>query len=352
MLGDIGLPWLGDVTFVHGALVHLVWPALLVALALGWLELRGSDALGRFVSVVMQRRLAWRPSTGQRRARHALIGCCLLLGVLALMRPQVAGRTEAVAAGQVAADIMVVLDVSKSMLADDVAPTRLARAKAEIADLLGKLRGHRIGLVVFAGRASVIAPLTPDYAFFRMILDSVGTASVSRGGTEIGEAVRKATRSFDAGPGAKLMLLITDGEDHGTYAEEAAREALEAGVRIVAIGFGSEEGSQISLVDPETGARRLLTDRDGTPVMSRLDGELLRKLALTTEGAYVPAGVSALDLEAIVDDHIEPLVQTAGNAPLVRQRHEELYPWFVLASLACLIGAVLVGALPGRSQAS
>lgn len=342
---------LGDITFAHRSLVHLVWLALAVAGVLVWLELRGGEALGRFVSAVMQRRLARRASLGQRLTRVGLVLGCLLLGVVALMQPQVAGRTEAVASGQVAADIMVVLDVSRSMLADDVAPTRLARAKAEIADLVGKLRGHRIGLVVFAGRASVIAPLTPDYGFFRMILDSAGTTSVSRGGTEIGEAVRKAVRSFDPGPGAKLMLLITDGEDHGSYAEEAASEALEAGVRIVTIGFGSEEGSQISLVDPETGARRLLTDRDGTPVMSRLDGALLRKLALATEGAYVPAGVSALDLEAIVHDHIEPLVRAADDTPLVRQRPEELYPWFVLGSLLCLGGAVLAGASSGRSQA-
>src|SRR5690606_26203662 len=105
-------------------------------------ELRGSEALGRFVSAVMQRRLARRASLGQRLARVGLVLGCLLLGVLALMQPQVAGRTEAVASGQVAADIMVVLDVSRSMLADDVAPTRLARAKAEVADLVGKLRGH------------------------------------------------------------------------------------------------------------------------------------------------------------------------------------------------------------------
>lgn len=343
---------LEDISFAHRSLVHLVWLALAVAGLLFWLDLRGSEALGRFVSLIMQRRLARRPSLGQRIARAGLILGCLVLGILALMQPQMPGRAVAVSSSQITADIMVVLDVSKSMLADDVAPTRLARAKAEIADLAGKLRGHRIGLVAFAGRASVLAPLTPDYGFFRMILDGVDTTSVSHGGTEIGLAVRKAVRSFDPGPGAKLMLLITDGEDHGKSAEDASREAVEAGVRVVAIGFGSEEGSQISLVDPETGARRLLTDRDGNPVVSRLGGELLRKLALATEGAYVPAGVSALDLESIVNDHIEPLIRSAdAEQPLMRQRPEELYPWFVLGALLCLGGAVIIGASQGRSQA-
>lgn len=343
---------LGDISFAYRSLVHLVWLALAVAGALVWLELRGGQALSRFVSAVMQRRLARQPSLGQRLARVGLVLGCLLAGVLALMQPRLPGRAEAVAAGEVSADIMVVLDVSRSMLADDAAPTRLARAKAEIADLAARLRGHRIGLVAFAGRASVLSPLTSDYGFFRMILDSVDTRSVSRGGTEIGLAIRKAVRSFDPGPGAKLILLITDGEDHGTYAEEAAQEALEAGVRVVAIGFGSEDGSQISLVDPDTGARTLLADRDGAPVQSRLDGALLRKIALATEGAYVPAGVSALDLEAIVNDHIEPLVRAADERPLVRQRPEELYPWFVLASLLCLLGAVAVQSSRGRSQIS
>ncbi len=343
---------LDDISFAHRSLVHLIWLALAVAGVLFWLDLRGGEALGRFVSSIMQRRLARRPSLGQRVARAGLILGCLVLGILALMQPQMPGRAVAVSSSQITADIMVVLDVSKSMLADDVAPTRLARAKAEVADLAGKLRGHRIGLVAFAGRASVLAPLTPDYGFFRMILDGVDTSSVSHGGTEIELAVRKAVRSFDPGPGAKLMLLITDGEDHGKSAEDAAREAVDAGVRIVAIGFGSEEGSQISLVDPDTGARRLLTDRDGNPVVSRLGGELLRKLALATEGAYVPAGVSALDLESIVNDHIEPLIRTADEQqPLMRQRPEELYPWFVLGALLCLGGAVIIGASQGRSQA-
>ncbi|ACY13162.1 VWA domain-containing protein [Haliangium ochraceum] len=342
---------LGDVVFAHASMIHLLWPVLGAIALLAWLELRGGEVLGRFVSAVMQRRLSWRPSLGQRLARLALMLGCLVLAVLALMQPQIPGRTETVTSSEVSADIMVVLDVSRSMLADDVAPTRLARAKAEVAELSSALRGHRIGLVAFAGRASVLAPLTPDYGFFRMILDGVDTKSVSRGGTEIGQALRKAVRSFDPGPGAKMILLITDGEDHGGYAEDAAREALEAGVRVVAIGFGSEQGSQITLVDPDTGARALLTDGDGAPVVSRLDGELLRSLALTTEGVYVPAGVSAIDLETIVSQHIEPLMAAADDRSIVRKQPRQLYPWFVLGSLLGLLGAVLLGASAGRRQA-
>jgi Ca-activated chloride channel family protein len=275
----------------------------------------------------------------------------LVLGIAALMRPQTTGATESVSSARVSADIVIVLDVSKSMLAEDAAPSRLARAKAEISGMLDELRGHRVGLVAFAGRASVLSPLTPDYGFFRMILRGTDPSSVSRGGTQIGEAIREALAVLrESTSGSKLILLVTDGEDHDSYALDAAGEAKAAGIKIVSIGFGSETGSEITIVDPRTGARSMLTDRDGKNVQSRLDGELLRKIALETEGAYVPAGVAALDLESIVNGHIEPLV--AESVETSRLVPGELYPWFVLGSLVCLLISVWLGASGRRRGAT
>jgi Ca-activated chloride channel family protein len=336
----LGMDW------VHDGYMWLLWAPVALVGALVWLELRGGDLLSRFVSAVMQSRLAERPPIERRMARLVFVFLALLLGVAALLRPQTPGSAQRLSS-RVSADIMVVLDVSRSMLADDAKPTRLSRAKAEIADMVSKLDGHRIGLVAFAGRAAVLAPLTPDYSFFRMILDGVDTNSVSRGGTNIGEGLRKAIRSFDAGPGAKLILLITDGEDHDSYPREAAKQAVEAGIRIVSIGFGSEEGSQITLVEPDTGAKSLLVDGDRKPVVSRLDGALLRDLALETEGAYVPAGVAALDMESIVRQHLEPLIRDSATAAVVRTVPDEHYRWFALGALACLIIAVALG-MSGR----
>ncbi|MEM9489688.1 MAG: VWA domain-containing protein [Myxococcota bacterium] len=339
---------LDTLTFVHEPLKHLLWAAVAVVALLWWLESRGQDALSTFVSRIMQRRLATRPTLGLRLGRLACVFAALVLGVLAMMRPQTPGATENLSAGRISADIIIALDVSRSMLADDAAPTRLGRAKAEIAEMASNLRGHRLGLIAFAGRAAVLAPLTPDYSFFRMILAGADTKSVSRGGTQIGTAISKAVASFDPGPGAKLILLITDGEDHDSYPLDAAQEAVEAGVRVVAIGFGSEEGSQITLVDPETGARSLLTDSAGQPVISRLDGKLLREIALKTEGAYVPAGVAALDMEPIVREHIQPLARDADQTSRVRTIPREHYPWFILGSLIFLFIAVALGAATGR----
>ena len=329
-------------SFVHLGRVHLLWGVLAIVVGLVVLDLRARDALARFLSPLMQRRLASRTSTTRLLLRLGLIAGALAAGVVALMRPQAPGVTETVTSSRAAADVGFVLDGSKSMLADDAAPNRLARAKAEIGQLVQRLPRHRVGLVAFAGRAVPLCPLTPDHSFFNLVLGGVDTSSVSRGGTRIGEAVRVALRSFPDGAGAKLIVLITDGEDHDSYPLDAAREAGAAGVHIVAVGLGSEEGTQIRMVDPATGARTVLS-HDGQPVLSKLDGETLRQMALATEGAYVPAGVSALDLDSIVEAHVEPIVR-ADLDGATRQIPAERYPWPILAAIGLLLAGLWVGA--------
>ena len=334
---------MGDVVFANPAWVHGIWLALALGAGLAFAEWRGRDALGRFVSATMQARLALGVSTPRRIVKLALVLATLLFGILALMRPQTPGGTEAVAARQAGADILVVLDVSKSMLAEDAAPSRLARAKADIAEFVDRVQGHRVGLVAFAGRAAVMSPLTTDYGFFHLVLKGADPQAVSRGGSRLGDAIRKGIATFGANRGvSRLMLLITDGEDHDSFPLDAAQEAVEAGIRIVAIGFGSETGSEIALTDPDTGAKRTLVDDNGAAVQSRLDGELLRRIALRTEGVYVPAGTSAIDLDAIVEAHVEPLVADAA-ARLRRRAPTEHYFWLVLAATASLLAAVWAG---------
>ena len=334
---------MGDVVFANPLWIHAVWPALALTVALGFLELRSRDVLGRFVSATMQPRLARSATVPRRITKLVLVLAMLLFGVGALMRPQTPGGTEAVPTRKSGTDILVVLDVSKSMLAEDAAPNRLARSKADIAEFVDRVSGHRVGLVAFAGRAAVMSPLTTDYGFFHLVLKGVGPNVVGRGGTRLGDAIRKGIATFGANRGAsRLMLLITDGEDHDSYPLDAAQEALEAGIRIIAIGFGSEAGSEITITDPATGARSILTDQDGAAVTSRLDGALLRDIALRTEGVYVPAGTSAIDLDAIVEAHIQPMVAAAATQ-LHRRAPTEHYFWLVLAALACLVGAVWAG---------
>lgn len=326
--------------------VHLLWAVLALIAGLAVLEVRGRGALRRFLSPVMLGRLASVTSGSKIALRLALLWLALALAALALAQPQAPGATETVAASRSAADVMFVLDVSKSMLAEDAAPNRLARAKAEIAQLVGRLDRHRVGLVAFAGRAAPLCPLTPDQGFFNLVLSGVDTSSVGRGGTRIGEAVRVALKSFPTGPGAKLIVLITDGEDHDSYPLEAAKAAREAGVKIVAVGLGSETGSQIVLTDPKTGAKKVVMD-GGKPVETKLDAKTLQEMALSTEGAYIPAGTAAIDLDSIMESYVTPIVRASADSA-VRRVPAERYPWLILAALAAMVAALWVGTTERR----
>jgi Ca-activated chloride channel family protein len=331
-----------ELHFAEPGLVHLLWGVAAFTGLLFWLERRGSSALDRLVAAPLQGRLLRRPPAWRRRLRIALLGLSAASAVVALMRPQWGLRT--VASQRVGAEIMIALDVSRSMLAEDVAPSRLERAKAEIADLLTYLDGDQVGLIAFAGRATVLSPLTPDFGFLRLALDSAGPGSAARGGTRLEEPIRKALAGFQVASDAqRAILLITDGEDHDSFPVDAAREAAEQGIKIIAIGFGDEAGSEIPFTDPRTGARTLLRDADGRPVRSRLDGDLLREIALATGGAYVPAGTGVLDLESIYAAHIEGLTRGRLDAR-GRTVRDEAYQWAVLLAIVLLVSSAALSA--------
>ena len=334
--------------FAHPEMVAVVWAWIALVLLLVFAERRGRSALDRLVGLALQDRLVDRPSRWRRWSRLGLLAIAGLSMAVALMQPQWGERY--VSTPRVGAEIMIALDVSRSMLADDARPTRLERAKAEIRDLLSYLGDDYVGLIAFAGRASVLSPMTPDKSFLRLALDSAGPHSVSRGGTRLAEPIRRAVAGLgEPGPAQRALILITDGEDHDSFALDAARAAAEAGIKIIAIGFGDENGSPIYLRDSQTGARTQLRDADGQPVISRLNGELLRELALVTDGAFVPAGTGVLDLASIYDAHIAGL--TRGQLDeRGRTIRDETYQIFVLIALVCVLAAVLVSV--GRTRSA
>jgi Ca-activated chloride channel family protein len=330
-------------TYLEQGRIHLVWAVIAVLALLVVLELQTRGAMSAFLSPVMQRRLTAQAGLERTIVKLALIGISLGCGIGALMRPRAPGESERVPLSHESADVMFVLDVSRSMLAEDAAPNRLAAAKAAIGVLSQvELADDRVGLIAFAGRAALVCPLTPDHAFFETALADVDTRSAGKGGSKVGEAIKAATASFPAGQGAKLVVLITDGDDQDPYTQEAAKKARDAGVKIVAIGFGSEAGAEIQLTDPQSGARAPLM-HDGKPVISKLDAEALRKIALVTEGAYVPAGTNAVDLHAIVQSHVKPLMREA-NEKAYREIPAERFQWYVLGAMVSLLAALWVGA--------
>ena len=329
---------MSDARFANPQWSIAIWIVIAVLAILFWLQHRQSSVLQRFMSAKMQARLVSRPPAVRRWLAIACLGLSAICVVIALMRPQY-GLTY-IKSPRVGAQIMFCLDVSKSMLAEDTAPNRLDRAKADIADMVSFLDGDQVGLIGFAGRATVLCPLTPDYGFFKLILDDANPSSVGRGGTRLEEPLRKALDGFRSESDvSRIVVLITDGEDHDSHPLDVAKEAVERGIRVIAIGFGDEAGSEIRITDPRTGIQTTVKDADGKLVVSRLDGELLRELALATEGVYIPAGTGNLDLRSIYDAHIEPLVrgemQTEGRA--VRR---DAFQWAILAAIILLLLAV------------
>ena len=334
----------------HVERIHLLWLAIAAVAILFVLELERRNALAAFLSPTMQRRLTAKASFARTATRLGLVLGSMVFAVLALMQPRDREDTDTVTTSLLTADVMFVLDTSRSMLAEDTAPNRLARAKAEIGQLVDRLDGHRVGLIAFAGRAASVCPLTPDHSFFHTALSTVDTRSAGRGGTRIGEAIKVALRGFPSGFGAKLIVLISDGDDQDAYSEEAARLARDAGARIIAVGLGSEAGSTITLTDPDTHAKTTLM-HDHKPVISKLNGDQLRKVATITEGAYIPAGTSAVDLDSIMASHIGPILREAAAASK-RTIPAEKYPRFVLAALGFLLAALWVGASPSDRRSS
>ena len=224
------------------------------------------------------------------------------------------------------ADLVVLLDVSKSMLSEDVAPNRLERAKSDVRDLVSRVVGHRLGLVAFAGKAVVACPLTTDRAFFKSVLDPLGPRSAPRGGTAIGDALRVGLAALPPQHDRdQALLLITDGEDQDSYPLEAAAVAAERGVKIFTVGLGDPtEGSRVP-VESEQGARTFLK-HDGQEVWSKMQESLLTELATKTGGAYVPARTRAYDLGEIYEKHLADL----ATGEIREEKRKRLFPQFQL----------------------
>ncbi len=241
--------------------------------------------------------------TSRRRqiVKVCLLTVCSAVMIGALARPQIGTRLEEVK--REGRDIIVAIDVSKSMLAEDMTPSRLEKAKHEVSGLIDRLQGDRIGLIVFAGEAFVQCPLTLDYSAAKLLLSVVNPDLIPLPGTNISHAIRKAVESFDQNePQHKVLVLITDGEDHTGEAETAAEEASEAGIVIYSVGIGSAEGVPI----PEMNETGMVTgykkDSEGRTIVTKLDELTLEKIALTTNGVYYHTSPEESELDALYEE--------------------------------------------------
>ena len=337
---------MSDWRFLSLNAIHWIWPVL--GLVVWWMSrVWGERDVLKSLFLANESSLNWNRQFQLKVLHIILMGLAMSSVVVALMQPVTFGQ-ESVQESSIEADVVVALDLSKSMLAEDAPPSRLERAKYEVMEMVDAMPGYRFGLVGFAGSASVLCPLTKDVGFFQMILNNASPKSISRGGTSIGTAIRKGVDTFAGGTAPKLLIVITDGEDHDSDPIGATDAAVDLGIPIVTIGFGSEEGAPITLTDAETGARTSLTDRDGNIVISRLDGDLLRDVAMKTDGAFIPAGVSSLDLEGIVKEHITPIV----DASSVRQTTTvtPIHGRWIGFGLLCVLVSQILGVVYGREE--
>ena len=266
--------------------------------------------------------------------RMILFALAFAFFAIGLARPQTGARlSEHKARG---AEIVICLDVSNSMLAEDYSPNRLERAKLAISRLSDKLQDDRIGLVLFAGTSFVQLPVTTDYVSAKMFLSSISTESVPVQGTAIGDAIHLALKSFSPqSEKSRVIVVISDGENHEDDPVAAAKEAAEMGVKVYTIGVGSPEGQPI----PVNG--ELLRDRDGDIVVTKLDEATLREVAREGGGAYIHAGGEEFGLNPIIQD-IRALEEEEFGS-VVFEEYDEQYMYFFGIALLLLCLEMVVG---------
>lgn len=314
---------------------------LVPALAGGfWLAARRRRGLlARFGDSSLVAKLTDSVSNQARWIKAAMQLAAVSLLVLALARPQFGSRIETVRRrGQ---DVMVAVDLSRSMLAEDVTPNRLDRARLSILRLIGNLDGDRIGLVAFAGDAFVQSPLTVDYTAAAMFLNAMDPDMMPIQGTDLGEALRMSLDALDQGAREdRVLVVVTDGEDHEGAIDEQLQRATSGGVRIHTVGIGSTEGVPIPEGTSRGGSQGFKRDEEGNVITTRLDEGTLRALAEATGGRYVRVAPGVTAFEELVDE----IAQGEGEELDSREvtQYEEQFQIFLMMGFVLLLVEALV----------
>ncbi|MFA6770915.1 MAG: VWA domain-containing protein [Bacteroidales bacterium] len=276
-----------------------------------------------------------RASAARGWIKLSILSIALFFFAVGLARPQLGARIKEIEGTGI--EIMIALDVSNSMLAQDFSPNRLERAKLAISRLTDKLGQDRVGLIVFAGQAFVQLPITTDYVSAKMFLNSINTNSVPIQGTSLADAINLSVKSFSAESvnSSKAIILITDGEDHEDDPVSAAKTAAELGAVIYTIGIGSLEGKPIPMPNGE-----LLKDREGNIVVTRLDEETLVKVAQAGGGKYIRAGISDFGLETIVNQ-IRSMDKQSFSSVVFEDFNEQYMYFFAIALIFFILEFII-----------
>ncbi|MGQ1947160.1 VWA domain-containing protein [Geofilum sp. OHC36d9] len=269
----------------------------LLAFAQLWFTIKKKKALKRFGNPELLNHLMPDVSVARPMVKFYLLLLALMALIFTMAAPQFGTRIQNVTRKGI--EIIVALDVSNSMNANDIEPSRLERAKQAIVSLTNRLVNDRIGLIVFAGQAYTQLPITSDYASAKMFLSNINTDIVPTQGTAIGAAINLATQSFSEMQDVnRAVIVITDGENHEDDAMGAAQAAAEKGIKIYTVGMGSPKGSPI----PMGGTGNFLRDRDGNVVITKLDESMLAQIAQAGQGEYIPANNIRSGINNLMDE--------------------------------------------------
>jgi Ca-activated chloride channel family protein len=319
--------------FAEPTYLYCLIPLLLLGVALFLLARRQAAILNRLGSPELVKKLSASVNWRGRRWRNRLWFAALLLVIFALARPQWGNHVEYIERRGV--EVMMVLDVSESMLAEDFPPNRLARAKLEISELMDKLGGNELGLVLFSGAAFIQFPLTSDFATARTFLESAYPGIISRPGTAIAEAIKIAAGGFNQERATqKVMVIMTDGENHEGDTIEAAQAAADQGVLIYTIGFGSPEGEPIPQYDELGNPLGYKRDAQGQTVMTRLDELTLQQISNLSKGQYYRARPDGREVDQLAGEIGR--LQTAEMESRFETRGVDRFQWFLLAAILAL----------------
>jgi len=321
------------VTFANVWILHFLWAMPLIAFVLMVQHRRRQRAMGRFAEQTLLKRLTPEDHKGKRFLKALLLLFALGTLIFALAGPRWGSRYQEVSRKGV--DIMVLVDVSRSMMVEDVKPNRLERATREIIDFLKVVEGDRVGLTAFAGAAFVQCPLTLDYAALEMFLNVLQPGIIPVPGTDLGAAIETGLTAFDAKDETdKVMLLITDGEDNENRGLETARKAADQGIKIFVFGIGDPSGGPIPAGQDQGGFKK---DKNGNLVLSKLDEKTLQDIAMETGGGYVRSMAGDLDLDILYFDGIKQKTEAQTLKSGKIKVYEEHFNLFILAAFFLLL---------------
>ena len=311
-------------------LIGVLFLAVFVFMALA----RKKKLLQKFGDIPLILKNAPYISFARQGSKSAILLLALVFVTMALARLQFGTHMELLKREGI--DLIVALDVSNSMLAQDLKPNRLVKAKQEINAIIDRLKGDRIGIVAFAGEAFTQCPLTLDYSAARFLLNSIDNMSVSQQGTSLSAAMVRATDGFEKlEKKHKVLLLMTDGEDQEGGVIEAAEEARKEGIKIYTVGIGNPQGEPIPVLDRKGIQVGFKKDETGQIVVTKLDEETLQKVALATGGKYYRATAGEMELEKIFDE-ITKMEKKELEGTLVT-RFDDRFQWPLLAAIFLMI---------------